>query len=308
MARLLWTQRQDIGPSPRSKFGLAYDSTRALTYLFGGGPTAPGVIVADSETWAWDGQYWTQVSRFGPERRAGHSMTFDTARGNTLLFGGERAAGDELGDTWVFEGQDWTQVEDIGPRKRTEHAAAYDSDRQRVVLFGGFSDGFVNDTWEWDGATWTQMEATGPRARIGHSMVYDTTRHRTILFGGGFIGDGDAGFSLLNDTWEWDGDSWRMVADHGPSPRGDCALANAGGAVVLHGGATGSAASGETWHWSAGAWSKIQEIGPGSRHAHTMVWDAGRGRLVLFGGRRPAGGDQPAAHFGDTWESPGVPS
>jgi hypothetical protein len=228
-------------------------------------------------------------------------MTFDTARGNTVLFGGERAAGDELGDTWIFDGQEWTQVEDIGPQKRTEHATAYDSGRQRIVLFGGFSDRFVNDTWEWDGATWTQMEASGPSPRIGHSMAYDTARQRTVLFGGGFLG-ADGPFRRLNDTWEWDGENWRRVADMGPTARAGAAMANAGGHVLLHGGFDG-AASGETWHWSGGVWSKVQEIGPTARAGHALAWDDARSRLVLFGGTS----GQPPTYFSDTWESPGLP-
>jgi hypothetical protein len=52
VARLLWTQKQDIGPSPRSNVGLAYDSVRKLAYLFGGS-------VDSTDTWSWDGRYWT---------------------------------------------------------------------------------------------------------------------------------------------------------------------------------------------------------------------------------------------------------
>jgi hypothetical protein len=31
-----WTQRQDIGPAPRAGHGMAYDSARQRTVLFGG--------------------------------------------------------------------------------------------------------------------------------------------------------------------------------------------------------------------------------------------------------------------------------
>ena len=43
------------GSSSRSNFGLAYDSVRKLTYLFGGS-------VDSTDTWSWDSRYWTQVS------------------------------------------------------------------------------------------------------------------------------------------------------------------------------------------------------------------------------------------------------
>jgi len=85
------------GSSSRSNFGLGYDSVRKLTYLFEGS-------VDSTDTWSWDGRCWRQVSYFGPTRRIGHSMTFDTARSCTVLFGGEPVAGQALRDTWVFDG------------------------------------------------------------------------------------------------------------------------------------------------------------------------------------------------------------
>src|SRR6185436_14544713 len=100
MARFLWTQKQDIGPSARSQFALAYDPVRELTYLIGGNGSAT------SDTWAWDGRYWTQVSRLGPQKRAGHAMAFDAARRNIVLFGGETSPGQAARDTWAFDGAD----------------------------------------------------------------------------------------------------------------------------------------------------------------------------------------------------------
>ena len=85
------------GSSSRSNFGLGYDSVRKLTYLFEGS-------VDSTDTWSWDGRCWRQVSYFGPTRRIGHSMTSDTARSCTVLFGGEPVAGQALRDTWVFDG------------------------------------------------------------------------------------------------------------------------------------------------------------------------------------------------------------
>jgi hypothetical protein len=162
--------------------------------------------VDSTDTWSWDGRYWTQVSRFGPTRRTGHSMTFDTARSCTVLFGGEHVAGQALRDTWVFDGAEWTQVEDIGPSLRTEHASAFDQNRGRLVLFGGplRGDGvdgqWARDTWECDGATWTQVEDTGPAKRRSHCLAYDSDRKRTVLFGG-LAELTDGSHQVVNDTW-----------------------------------------------------------------------------------------------------------
>ncbi len=46
-------------------------------------------------------------------------------------------------------------------------------------------------------------------------------------------------------------------------------------------------------------WSPRSTFGPGARAAHTMAYDAARGRAVLFGGYREASANQEA--MGDTW-------
>ncbi len=127
-------------------------------------------------------------------------MAYDSARGVTVLYGGD------LGDTWEWNGAigSWTQRSTTGPEPRSGHAMAYDSARGVTVLFGGGpSGGYLADTWEWDGTTgiWTQRSTTGPSPRRYHAMVYDGARGVTVLFGGFYSGN-------LDDTWEYSaGDS-----------------------------------------------------------------------------------------------------
>jgi hypothetical protein len=80
MPRLLWTQRQDVGPSKRAGHAMAYDSARARVVLFGGADLR--------DTWEWDGQIWIQVSNIGPSPRVNHAMAYDAARQRMVLFGG----------------------------------------------------------------------------------------------------------------------------------------------------------------------------------------------------------------------------
>jgi hypothetical protein len=47
-----------------------------------------GKRVYHNDTWAWDGQAWTQVADTGPSPRSEHVMTFDNVRQRALLFGG----------------------------------------------------------------------------------------------------------------------------------------------------------------------------------------------------------------------------
>ncbi len=45
----LWTQVQDIGPSPRAYPAIGYDSARARVVIFGGWPGQ----IALGDTWEW---------------------------------------------------------------------------------------------------------------------------------------------------------------------------------------------------------------------------------------------------------------
>jgi hypothetical protein len=307
MPRPLWTQKQDMGPAPRSQLRLAYDRERRTTVLFGGGVPASHSWLVYGDTWSWDGRYWTQLSRFGPMPRLGHSLSFDAERGQTVLFGGDPGRGLALRDTWVFDGTDWTQLADGGPSARTQHATAYDENRRRVVLFGGAqSEGgvssYVGDTWEWDGTAWTQVGASGPPPRSGHNLAYDASSGTTIMFGG-MVAANDGAYRPANDTWAWDGSRWTQVADQGPAVNIDAAMTSAADGVVLHGGMA-QTGYGDTWQWSSGSWSKVQDIGPWNRRGHALAYDTDRERVVLFGGQADAvDPEQLPPLFGDTWES-----
>ena len=139
---------------------MAYDSIRGKVVLFGGNQRAspPGDEGLTADTWAWDGLEWTKVADTGPSRRDHHGMTYDSARGRVVLFGGWNGA--FLGDTWEWDGARWAERSSTGPSPRGGiPSMAYDSDRGRVVLFGGWDvTGAVSDVWEWDGGQWTRID------------------------------------------------------------------------------------------------------------------------------------------------------
>jgi hypothetical protein len=305
MARVLWTQRQDVGPSPRGGHALAYDATRGRVVLFGG--RAAGERL-QGDTWEWDGHDWTQVADTGPDARAGHALAFDAARERIMLFGGEAAGPTLRADTWAWDGEDWTQVADTGPDARVGHALAFDAPRGRVVLFGGESAGptLQGDSWEWDGgAEWTQVADTGPAARRDHGMTFDVAHGRVVLFGGA-VASGDA-----NDTWAWDGSEWTQVADMGPLPSRAVGMTFAGAATLLFGGISSAPAlateqlSRLSWEWDGEHWTLRQDMGPTPRWGHALAFDSQRGRPVLFGGVSVLPGDANVASsvLGDTWEA-----
>jgi Galactose oxidase, central domain len=298
LVSLLWTQRQDIGPSARFGHALAYDESRSRTLLVGG----DGLGTLCRDTWLWDGETWTQVEDIGPSGRAGHAIAYDAGRQRVVLFGGKGAS--PLSDTWEWDGEAWTQLEDTGPSARSRHALAYDSARSRVVLFGGI-DGAVTplgDTWEWDGDEWTQVADTGPAARAGHAMCFEASAGRTVLFGG-VVG---------SDTWAWNGTAWTEINDVGPAPYEGTGLVSTGQGIILFGGNDPSGAtptlSRLTWRLDGADWTERQDMGPAHRHGHGMAYDAARTRVVLFGGcGAPPAIATPADLFADTWELPAGP-
>ena len=64
MTRLLWTQRQDIGPSGGTEYGMTYDGTRRCSLLLEAKPLVDRVQAA---TWRWDGANWLQLADTGPQ-------------------------------------------------------------------------------------------------------------------------------------------------------------------------------------------------------------------------------------------------
>lgn len=220
-------------------------------------------------------------------------MVFDSARGVTVLFGGQNDRGND-GETWEWNGQEWTLRATSGPSPRSIRALAYDSARGVTVLFGGYSGGSEghSDTWEWDGVAgiWELRAESGPSPRAAHSLAYDSARGVTILFGGW---DG----WLDGETWEWDGASWTLRSTEGPPPRYLHALTSdsARGVSVLFGGVD-DAVNNETWDWDGALWTPRGTTGPSPRYDHTLAYDSARGVAVLFGGWGEDG------QHGDTWE------
>ena len=307
MSKLLWTQKQDIGPKPRVLHALAFDSAAARTILFGGDSLSGH---AYDDTWAWDGDNWTQVADMGPHPRAAHALAYDSARKRVVLFGGT-VGNANVRDTWEWGDDAWTQVADTGPSPRSGHAMVFDSARGKCVLFGGgtFGGGTFNDTWEWDGTDWVQVADTGPSARRAHAMAFDSVRGRVVLFGG----FSNAGPLPFGDTWEYDpaGGAWTQVQDIGPEPCFDSSLVFKTARCELFGGASAPSLVAQppkifdfSWEWDGHHWTARQDIGPGPRVGHAMAYDSARDRVVLFGGAATPLDDPAAAAtaLGDTWE------
>ena len=250
---------------------------------------------------------WTQKSPpASPSARSLHSIVYDAAHGQVVLFGGvfqgnnDPRVGNFLGDTWIWDGTNWNQKSpQTSPRSRYAFGMAYDSTQSQVVLFGG-ALGFntnLGDTWAWDGTNWTQKSPqTSPPARGYCVMAYDAAHQQVVLFGG--YSEPPAGPPFVagtrwGDTWVWDGTNWTQKSPQSsPSARTGAAMVYdaAHGQVVLFGGFV-SAGLNDTWVWDGSNWTqKFPQTSPGTRAGHAMAYDSTRGQVVLFSG-----------NINDTW-------
>ena len=225
-----------------------------------------------------------------PKARWGAAMTYDSADGYVLLFGGSSAD-----DTWTFAHGLWTHLTpSVHPPAVSAAGMAYDAADGYVLWFGD------SETWtflhgSWSNITPTTLTASNqPSARSGASVVYDAQDGYTILFGGNHLG------RFFNDTWKFAAGSWTNItgtAGGAPPCRFDGAMADdaAAGYVLLFGGA-GKVGAGcgpggknvtlaDTWSFVGGKWTALHpaESPPACWNANA-AFDVADDYLVLFGG------------------------
>ena len=178
-------------------------------------------------------------------------------------------------------------------------AVVYDTKNRTVVVFGGYSFNGIADsngeTWTWDGTAWRgHKPVTSPSPRYGAAMAYDEARGVSVMFGGSSVTGGNAPVGE-NDTWIWDGRTWRQLhpaqrppAMNGPVMAYDRALS----AIVLFG-------NGETWTWDGSTWKQLHPQGSPlamAGYQKGLAYHAVTQTLLLFGNQVSGG-----APISETW-------
>lgn len=186
--------------------------------------------------------------------------------------------------------------------------AAYDSARDRIVALPALDQD--PETYEHDGQQWQQVFVADPESdggpvdrQFGCAAAYHATRQVTLLTGG-------SRNPPDHDTWLWNGTSWRLDDDENgvvPGTKYEPALAydDVAAEIVMFGGSNRLRdidGSDTTFVWDGG-WQAVCEGScprPSARMGAAMAFDAERGVVVLFGGRRDA------QFFNDVWQWDGA--
>ncbi len=208
----------------------------------------PGVVQASSVSAAT----WTQQHpATSPPVREQASMAYDAAAGTVVLIGAVPGHGLHY-ETWTWDGRTWTQQAATTPHSNDPPMMAYDAATGTVVLFRGANCERFTQTWTWDGTTWTQQaDAHNPPGRSYlNMMAYDAATGTVVLLGGEASCE-PHGYTVLADTWTWNGTRWTQQHPAASPPgRENASMAYdaATGTQVLFGGFDGSPL-GDTWTW-----------------------------------------------------------
>lgn len=316
-------------PPPRTNAAMAFDPLRNRLVVFGGRDQGYAPL---GDTWEFDGTQWQQLSGAGPSPRSA-AMVYDPSTQRCVLVGGSGGTQQPLSDCWSWDGAQWQArpalpVGTVGQAwsssagihvvglggavfdsfgggawttrlpgdlglQRYSPALAYDAARGEVVAAGGSP---LGDTMAWNGR-WRSVAsaASGPGERIGAAMA--PLGNDLILFGGMI-----PPFTLVADTWRWNGSSWSFVLPNNfPPARNRHRMVYDGQRVLLFGGNGAFGPMDDLWAFDGVDWTQLTTaVSPPARRDHGFAFDAQRQRAVVFGG------DSSANWLSDTWEWDGT--
>ncbi len=215
-----WSALPATGASPQARrnHGLAFDTLRSKTVLFGG---TDGTSHFD-DVWEWSGTSWTFVPvaaqhgfKHAPQAREQFAMAYDPRSGSTVVAGGADAQGC-YADVWSWDGAQWTihlpTAASFSPRSGA--SLVLDTGDNEFRLFAGSCGSvFTNDLWSVVlpvASRWSRYGVgcagtlgipdlavrAGSTAIIGHTLVCDVTNAPTSAFNFAF-----GTYDLQRDTF-----------------------------------------------------------------------------------------------------------
>lgn len=184
----------------------------------------------------------------------------------------------------------WIYTQNLGEEVRAyHHGVVFDHNMGALINFPGRKEEHVPiGTYIWRDGGWRELlpaaVSPGP-PRIGHTMAYDRARGRLVMFGGKKRQN-----FLLNDVWEFDGQTWEQITPaNGVTPP-----ASYGAQLVydttreemlLLPGKIGLTQQHTIYTWDGAIWQeKPQQIYQPwkDQRDYDAAYDEKRGRLVLY--------------------------
>ncbi len=301
-----WTD-VNLGSTYYNRYAHAavYDPVRSRMLVFGGYNGSQAL----DEVWALSlsgSPSWTLLNPGGPSPgpRFLHSAVYDPVRDRVIVFGGIDNNNAYASGVWALSlsgAPSWSELSPTGiaPSGRVYHTAIYDPIRDRMLMFGGLSGSTghaVDDLWALSLAgvpAWTKLTPTGtPGRRYGQAAIYDPVRDEMVVFGG-FT---EPSNTYVNDVWSLSLGTltWTGVTTSGSAPAAGFAASAiydpVADRVVVFGGIDGVSftvsADACALTIASSSWAPIAPSGapPSPRYLHTAIYDAGAGRMVIFGG------------------------
>ena len=290
-----WSQITPAGTAPPLRDGAAgvYDAPHHRIVFYAGlDPDFANVwAVTLSGTPAW-----SAIAPVGTSGRRQGPIVYDARRDRMVLLHGESGT-INLWSLSLAGEPAWSKSVPGGgpPPLGLLMSAIYDSLRDRAVAFISADP---PEIWALSFATstWSQLAPTGtpPTTRHGTTAIYDPVRDRMLVHGG------DMGGNFMSDeTWAINFAgvaSWTQLLTSGGPPAGRAAhvaIYDSGrDDMVIFGGHDGPFSyRRDAWKLDLGAntWTEIvPSANLASDHlALAGVYDAPRGRLLVFGGNNP---------------------
>ncbi|KYK26282.1 MAG: hypothetical protein AYK23_03165 [Candidatus Proteinoplasmatales archaeon SG8-5] len=189
-----WTYLTSTGPTARYFSAMSYDRPNNALILYGGND---GVVLG--ETWVFISGSWsprTPASNPGP--RFGHSGTFCSGLGGSLIFAGNDGT-DDKNDIWTYDltdGPDGSWTPHVGvraPEPVSFSRIVHDTESKKLITFGG-DGGFVsNETWIADYSTpWNGdivNPAIGTNGENFTAASWDNTGYNATFIGNDYPGN-----------------------------------------------------------------------------------------------------------------------
>jgi len=266
------------------------DEEGRFAYLFGGRDGGTEF----SDLWRYDLQedVWRRLAPKGggPSARFGHSALWVPGRG-LVVFAGQQGP-DFFGDLWVYDPAEdaWAELPANGavPKARYGSCMIVGPDGRLWISHGFTFAGRFDDTRAYNLRTqrWASIAPAGRRP--GERCLHDcftSASGQLVLYGGQ-----DNTEAALGDLWlTRDDGTWRRLPDPALRARRLFAVAEMGSHAWIFGGAgKDSDPLDDLWRVDREtlAFERVATPGrrPPARSAGTLISDAERGRLLLFGG------------------------